>query len=68
MASAVTAAALGDTVTVTGAAGSITVPLELADVIDDVVWLPMNSPGCHIYSDLGATPGASVRLTAGGAA
>lgn len=63
-----TAAALGDVVTVTGPAGSVTLPLEAAAVLDDVVWLPMNSPGCHIYADLGAVPGSAVRLSAGGAA
>ncbi len=68
MASATAVAALGDTVTVTGPAGSVTLPLKVADIADDVVWVPMNSPGCHIHTDLGATPGASVRLTAGGAA
>ena len=66
--SPVTAAALGDAVTVTGPAGSVTVPVEAGDVLDGVVWLPMNSTGCHIYSDLGAVPGTAVQLTAGGAA
>jgi NADH-quinone oxidoreductase subunit G len=68
MVSATTAAALGDTVTVTGPAGSVTLPVVAAEVLDDVVWLPTHSPGCHIYSDLGAVPGDRVRLTAGGAA
>ena len=68
MVSATTAAALGETVTVTGPSGSVTVPVEAADILDDVVWVPMNSPGCHIHTDLGVSPGASVRLTAGGAA
>jgi NADH-quinone oxidoreductase subunit G len=63
-----TAAALGDSVTVTGPSGSVTVPLQAAAVLDDVVWLPMNSPGCHIHADLGAVPGSAVRLSAGGAA
>jgi NADH-quinone oxidoreductase subunit G len=68
LASSSTAAALGETVTVTGPAGSVTVPLVPGDVIDGVVWLPMNSPGCHIHSDLGAVPGSAVRISAGGAA
>ncbi len=68
MVSATTAAALGETVTVTGPAGSVTLPVQVADMSDDAVWVPMNSPGCHIHTDLGVTPGASVRLTAGGAA
>ena len=63
-----TAAALGDTVTVTGPAGSVTLPVQGADVIDGVVWVPMNSPGCHIHADLGAVPGAVVQISAGGAA
>ena len=66
--SARTAQALGDLVTVTGPAGSVTVPVQAGDVLDDVVWLPMNSPGCHIHSELGAVPGSTVRLTSGGAA
>ena len=66
--SASVAQALGDTVTVTGPAGSVTVPVSVGDVVDGVVWLPMNSPGCRIHVDLGATPGTPVQLTAGGAA
>ena len=66
--SAATAAGLGDTVTVSGPGGSLTLPVQTADVIDGVVWLPMNSPGCHIHADLGAVPGTPVQLTAGGAA
>ncbi len=57
-----------ETITVHGTTGSVTVPVEIADVLDDVVWLPMNSPGCHIYTELGAAYGDSVRITAGGAA
>ncbi len=68
VASSTTASALGDMVTVSGPAGSVTVPLVPGDVMEGVVWLPMNSPGCHIHSDLGAVPGSAVRITAGGAA
>ena len=69
MVSARTAAQLGtENVTVHGPRGSVTVPVQVADVHDDVVWLPMNSPGCHIYTELGAGYGDSVRVTAGGAA
>jgi NADH-quinone oxidoreductase subunit G len=28
-----------------------------------VVWLPMRSPGCAVRTDLGAAPGAVVRLS-----
>ena len=68
--SAATAAAAGitDTVTVMGPTGSVTVPVEVGDVLDDVVWLPLNSPGCHVYADLGSMPGDVVRISAGGAA
>jgi NADH-quinone oxidoreductase subunit G len=66
--SATMAAALGDSVTITGPGGSTTLPVEVADVLDGVVWVPMNSAGIHIYSDLGAAPGTAVQLTAGGAA
>jgi NADH-quinone oxidoreductase subunit G len=68
VASPATVAAIGDVVTVTGPAGSLTLPLESGDVVDGVVWVPMNSPGCHIHADLGAVPGSAVQLTAGGAA
>ena len=67
MVSAKTAAGLGDTVTVTGPAGSLTLPIQVADVVDAVIWLPMNSPGCHIHSDLGVVPGATVQLSGGAA-
>jgi NADH-quinone oxidoreductase subunit G len=66
--SAATAAALGDFVTITGPLGSLTLPVAVGDVLDDVVWVPMNSPGCHIHADLGVVPGASVQISAGGAA
>ena len=66
--SAATAAGLGDVVTITGPLGSVTLPVSIGDVLDDVVWVPMNSPGCHIHSVLGVVPGASVQISAGGAA
>ena len=59
---------LGDTATITGPAGAITLPVIAADVADDTAWVPLNSPGCHVYADLGAVPGAEVTITAGGAA
>ena len=49
-------------VTVSGPTGSITVDVEVADVIDDVVWLPMNSEGCVINRDLGVQPGDPVQI------
>lgn len=66
--SAATAAAFGESVTVSGPAGSVTLPVAVGDILDDVVWLPLNSSGCHVYADLGAREGDEVRLSAGGAA
>lgn len=53
-------------VSVTGPKGAVTLPVETADMIDGVVWLPMNSAGCVINRDLGAQPGDSVSLAAAG--
>ncbi|RBY80251.1 NADH-quinone oxidoreductase subunit G [Blastococcus sp. TF02-09] len=54
----------GDPVTVTGPAGSVTLPLLVTPMPDHVVWLPMRSAGSQVRTDLGAGPGAVVRLTA----
>ncbi|MDO8733065.1 MAG: NADH-quinone oxidoreductase subunit G [Actinomycetota bacterium] len=55
-------------VMVTGPLGSVHLPVEVGDVLDNVVFVPMNAPGCSIYTDLGARVGAAVDVTAGGAA
>ncbi len=62
--SAVTVAALGApaNVTVTGPLGSVTLPLLIGDVLEGVVCLPLNSPGCALYRDLGVRAGQSVTL------
>jgi NADH-quinone oxidoreductase subunit G len=67
--SGATASRLGlrETATLHGPAGMVTLPVEIADVAESVVWVPMNSPGCHIYRDLGARPGDTIRVTVGGA-
>jgi NADH-quinone oxidoreductase subunit G len=62
------AAALGETATITGSTGSLTLPVVAADVAPDTVWATLNSPGCHVYSDLGVAAGGHVTITAGGAA
>jgi NADH-quinone oxidoreductase subunit G len=49
-------------VRVIGPGGSIVLPVQVAEVIDNVVVLPMNSPGCSIYRDLGARIGDAVGL------
>jgi NADH-quinone oxidoreductase subunit G len=57
----------GDKVTVaagTGSAGagSITVPLEVTEMADGVVWLPTNSSGSAVRADLAAGHGSRVTL------
>ena len=61
-------AGVTDTVVVHGPAGSVQLPVEIGDVLDDVVWVPLNSPGCHVYEQLGIGAGASVTITRGGSA
>jgi NADH-quinone oxidoreductase subunit G len=53
--------ALGPSVTVTGARGSVTLPAVIADIADDVVWLPGNSVGRGVLADIGL-PGSTVTL------
>jgi len=60
-------AAEGDPVTVSTDRGRITLPLEITEMPDRVVWLPMNSPGSAVPRELGVGPGAVVRVGAGGA-
>ncbi|MDI9895117.1 NADH-quinone oxidoreductase subunit G [Rhodococcus sp. IEGM 1381] len=52
----------GDWVSVETDGGSITLPLEVTDLPDNVVWVPMNSPGSSVYRSLGTESGAVVRL------
>jgi NADH-quinone oxidoreductase subunit G len=52
---------VGPIVTLTGDRGSVTVPAEVADLPDDVVWLPANSLGNGVLADL-ASPGSRVTL------
>jgi NADH-quinone oxidoreductase subunit G len=55
----------GDPLTVHGALGSVTLPVQVVEMADQVVWLPTRSPGCAVRTDLGAGPGSVVRLSAG---
>jgi NADH-quinone oxidoreductase subunit G len=61
-----TAAQVGTTdaelVTVATSRGAITVPVEIADMPDQVVWLPTNSAGSAIRRRLGAGHGTRVVL------
>ena len=52
----------GDTLTVTGPAGTTTLPLLVTQMPDRVVWLPLNSTGGGVTSDTGARPGDLVRV------
>jgi NADH-quinone oxidoreductase subunit G len=52
----------GGKVTVATDRGAITVPVEIADMPDRVVWLPANAAGCAVRRDLGAGHGTLVTL------
>jgi NADH-quinone oxidoreductase subunit G len=56
----------GDRLTVSGATGSISLPVQVTPMPDHVVWLPMRSPGSDVRGALGAGPGSVVRLSGGG--
>jgi NADH-quinone oxidoreductase subunit G len=66
--SAATAAEAGVTdggkVSVATSRGSVSVPVETADMPDRVVWLPANSAGCSVRRDLAAGHGSLVTLSA----
>ncbi|MDT0443380.1 NADH-quinone oxidoreductase subunit G [Streptomyces johnsoniae] len=55
----------GDALSVTGPAGSVTLPLAVTEEMPDrVVWLPLNSTGGGALDDLGTGPGNVVRISA----
>ena len=54
----------GGRVTVSSERGSITVPVDVAEMPDRVVWLPTNSVGCAVRRDLAGGSGARVTLAA----
>ena len=58
-------AADGDEVTVRTPRGSITLPLNITDMPDRVVWLPLNSPGSAVHRQLGVTIGSIVEIGVG---
>ncbi|WP_109510262.1 NADH-quinone oxidoreductase subunit G [Nocardioides speluncae] len=51
-------------VTLTGDRGSVTLPVEVADLPDDVVWVPQNSFGHGVHADL-SSPGGTVSVAKG---
>ena len=57
----------GEAVTVGTDRGALTLPVEITDIPDGVVWLPTNSPGATVRRSLGAASGAIVRVAAAGA-
>ncbi|MFF5934112.1 NADH-quinone oxidoreductase subunit G [Streptomyces sp. NPDC012508] len=57
----------GDLLAVTGPAGSTRLPLQVTEMPDRVVWLPLNSTAGGVLSDTGAHPGDLVRIGAAGA-
>ncbi|MFK4224933.1 NADH-quinone oxidoreductase subunit G [Streptomyces sp. NPDC019890] len=52
----------GDALAVTGPAGSVELPLQVSEMPDRVVWLPLNSVGGGVTSDTGVAPGQLVRI------
>jgi NADH-quinone oxidoreductase subunit G len=52
-------------VTVSTEWGSITLPVEVSDLPDGVVWLPANSGGSNVRVSLGAGHGSVVSITGG---
>jgi len=67
--SAATAAEIGladgDPLSVSTKRGEITLPLQITDMDDRVVWLPLNSPGSAVHQQLGVTAGAVVSIGRG---
>ncbi len=63
--SAKTAEGLGGSVKVSTERGSLTLPVEVADLPDGVVWLPGNSDGSAVRAVLAAGHGSAVNLTGG---
>ncbi|NEB47052.1 molybdopterin-dependent oxidoreductase, partial [Streptomyces sp. SID339] len=52
----------GDLLSVSGPAGATELPLQITEMPDRVVWLPLNSTGGGVTSDTGARPGDLVRI------
>jgi len=61
-------AAPGQPLTVSTGRGSVTLPLAVTEMPEQVVWLPLNSPGSAVHRALGVTAGAVVRIEARGPA
>ena len=59
-------AAEGRPVTVSTGRGSVSLPLVVTEMPDQVVWLPLNSTGSAVHQQLGVTTGAVVHIEAEG--
>ena len=55
----------GQVVTVSTERGAITLPLEVTDMPERVVWVPQNSPGSAVGVTLAAAAGDIVAIAAG---
>ena len=62
-----TADAIGasDVVVVSTPVGSIDVPVTITDMPDDVIWMPLNSQGSSLRSELGVGQGDVVHISGG---
>jgi NADH-quinone oxidoreductase subunit G len=52
----------GEPVTVSTLSGAITLPLEVTEMPDRVVWLPLNSPGSTVFATLRTSVGDVVAI------
>lgn len=59
-------AADGEIVTVSTPRGAVSLPLQVTEMPDRVVWVPMNSPGSHLRRELQVGVGSVVSISAGG--
>ncbi|NLE79614.1 MAG: NADH-quinone oxidoreductase subunit G [Rhodococcus sp.] len=55
----------GEPLTVETEYGAITLPLEVTEMPDGVVWFPSNSPGSTVFDSLAAAPGSVVGIRRG---
>lgn len=54
--------AAGEPVTVSTERGAVTLPVEITDMVDGVVWLPVNSAGSAVHATLGVIVGQPVAI------
>lgn len=54
----------GATVTATGPRGTVTLPLAVTDMVDDVVWMPGQVAGASLRGRLGASVGDGIDVAA----